>query len=275
MRPILVPTILATLLAMSLVAGPAAAHEYWIEPARYQVPADGTIVADLVNGEKFAGTDLPYFPRRFARLDAVSGEVVAPVEGRLGDSPAIDIPAPDDGLAVLVYVSNPSILTYDDWETFAGFVEHKDFAGAVARHEARGLPKDAVVESYARFAKSLVAVGTGAGGDVAAGLETEIVAMANPYTDDMSAGMPVQVLYDQMPRADVQVELYEKSPDGTVDITVHRTDETGTVTLPVTPGMSYLVDAVVLREAGPVLQFRTGAMWESLWASLTFAVPDE
>jgi len=67
---------------------------------------------------------------------------------------------------------------------------------------------------------------------------TEIVALANPYTDDLSAGLPVQVFYDNAVRADAQVELFAKSADGSVEITTYRTDANGIATLPVQPGIT-------------------------------------
>ncbi|EEB85363.1 conserved hypothetical protein [Roseobacter sp. GAI101] len=38
--------------------------------------------------------------------------------------------------------------------------------------------------------------------------------------------------------------------------------------------MTYLVDSVVLRPAPDVGETDTSPQWESLWASLTFAVPE-
>jgi hypothetical protein len=43
-------------------------------------------------------------------------------------------------------------------------------------------------------------------------------------------------------------------------------------TVPVTAGHAYMLDAVVLREPEGVSN--PGALWESLWANLTFAVPE-
>ena len=115
-------------------------------------------------------------------------------------------------------------------------------------------------------------MGDGAGADAEVGLVTEIVAEANPYTDDMSGGFPIRVLYNGAPRADAQVELFARPPSGEVEVSLHRTDADGRVTLPVRPGYSYLADAVVLRPMEP--QAEKDPVWESLWASLTFAVPE-
>jgi hypothetical protein len=56
-------------------------------------------------------------------------------------------------------------------------------------------------------------------------------------------------------------------------ITLHRTDADGIASLPV-KGFSYLVDAVVLREPTAELAAEAEIAWETLWAALTFGVPE-
>lgn len=265
--------ILAFCLGLAAATGPAAAHEFWIEPLDYRVAADGNLAGHLVNGEEFRGVTYSYLPRRFTRFDLVMGDSASPVEGRLGDKPALDMPAPAEGLAVLGYASTIDVVRYDEFAAFLRFAAHKDFPDMEARHRAAGHPETGFGEAYSRFAKTLIAVGAGAGADRRLGLETEIVALANPYTQDVAAGLPVQVFYGDDIRADAQVELFEKAPDDTVTITYHRTDAEGVALLPVRPGYSYLVDAVLLRAPAPDLAETRDVVWETLWASLTFAVP--
>lgn len=182
------------------------------------------------------------------------------------------MPVPGDGLAVVVHVTGDTTLTYSDWETFTRFLTHKDWAPLIDAHLARGLSREKVRERYSRYAKALIAVGHGRGADRETGLETEIVALANPYTADLAEGLPVRVLYRGAPRAAAQVELFAKSPEGAVTVSLHRTDEAGVALLPVTPGHSYLADAVVVRPLEPAAD--DDPAWESLWASLTFGVPE-
>ncbi len=79
--------------------------------------------------------------------------------------------------------------------------------------------------------------------------------------------------FRRRPRADAQVELFDKAPDGAVRLTLHRTDPQGRVALPVEPGHTYMVNAVALR-APDQRHARHRAVWETLWANLTFAVPE-
>lgn len=255
-------------LLSGLWAGPAVSHEFWIEPERFQVETGAPLSAQLRNGERFKGSAVPYFPERTARFELIRDGEVTPVGGRTGDIPALETVADGDGLAVILHETGPTLLTYQTWEKFAGFAEHKGFADIRARHEARGLPMENFKETYRRFAKALVAVGDGEGSDSDMGMETEFVSLSDPYDPNFEQNFKSRLLYQGAPRADAQVEIFDRSPEGEVVTTTARTDRDGVVSVPVTPGHDYLLDAVVLREA------EGEAVWETLWASLTFGVPD-
>ncbi|MGV6888946.1 DUF4198 domain-containing protein [Rhodophyticola sp. SM2404] len=260
----------ATLVAVALI-GKVQAHEFWIEPLEYRADTGAEITANLRIGSEYEGSLVSYLPRNFTRFDVVQGDVTRPVEGRLGDSPALSMADMADGLAIVLHETTESTLTWSEWARFANFAEHKDFEGYEAHHEARGLPRDGFRESYSRHVKALIAVGDGAGEDRAFGLLTEIVALANPYTDDLSEGLAVQVFYQGAIRPDTQVELFSRGSDGVVEITYHRTDTNGVSILPMEAGHEYLVDAVVLEDLEPSTE--NDPVYRTRWAALTFMTP--
>ncbi|MDA0963182.1 MAG: DUF4198 domain-containing protein [Proteobacteria bacterium] len=264
------PLSLVTGLLIALTgAASALSHELWIEAEAYQVSPNAQVVARFMNGEMFEGIKIGWFATRSARFEYALGGKVTRIAPRMGDNPALVTDAPGEGLMVVAYETTPDRVTYREWDKFLAFTEHKDFRGAAALHDARGLPREPFVEAYTRHVKALIGIGGAAGADRAMGLETEFVARANPYTDDLGAGFPVQLFYRGAPRADAQVEIFDRDPGGAVTVTLARTDAQGRATIPVTPGHTYLLDAVVLRPApkGGV------PVWETLWAGLTFAVP--
>ncbi|MDU8942754.1 DUF4198 domain-containing protein [Ovoidimarina sediminis] len=265
---------LAPLIVVALSTVPALGHEFWIDPVDTAVPQGEEIVANIRVGQAFDGTAYSFFPKNFRRFEILSGEATAPVEMRIGDLPALAQTAPE-GLAILVHETRDYDLTYREFDKFDAFVRHKDAAWVLDAHAARGLPETDFKEVYSRYAKSLVAVGDGQGSDRAVGLETELVAGLNPYTDDLSGGLPVTLYYQGAPWADAQIEVFEKAADDSVAISTVRTDAGGQAIVPVRPGHRYMLDAVKLREPGEEVSEKTGAVWESLWANLTFAVPDE
>ena len=266
-------SVLLTALMVAFSTAPAKAHEFWLSPDDYTLAPEEVMQVRLRIGSEMKGATLAYLPNDITRFDILQGDTTRPVSGRLGDQPALQMPAETDGLAIVVHETADSRLTYTDFGVFQRFVAHKDFRTAIADHKARGLPETGFRETYRRYAKSLIAIGSGAGADRVVGLKIEIVALANPYTDDLSAGMPVQVLLDGAPRVDVQVELFQTAPDGTVTITKYRTDTEGKAVLPMQSGMEYLVDNVDLH-ALPNDDPVAGPVWHSDWASLTFRTPD-
>jgi hypothetical protein len=262
-------------LVLSLLAGPALSHELWVEPTDYTVTPGAMVQARIFNGQSFGGNEVAFFPPRIASFTLTLGDQTVDVTGRAGDSPALNMEPLGDGLHVATYRSSGDIVTYDNYAVFARFVEHKDFPGRIHdQHRDRALPEDTFREYYTRYSKALIAVGSGAGSDRQMGLEIELVALANPYTDDVTAGMPVQLFYQGAPLPDTQVSLFDKAPDGTVTEVWYRSDADGITVLPVVAGHAYLVDAVVLREPDAVLAADKNAVWESLWAALNFAVPE-
>lgn len=253
----------------------AYAHEFWVEPQNFQVESGAPLIADLRNGQQFKGATLAYFKTQTSRFELITADGTAPVEARMGDIPALNTVAPQDGLLVILHETGTSTLKYTEWEKFTNFVKHKDFVGVLAAHKARSIPETPFTEAYRRFAKALVGVGASAGMDSETGMETEFVALGNPYTDPSEDGLAVRLLYQGEPRADAQIEVFDRAPDKTVAITYLRTDTAGEANIPLVAGHTYLLDAVVLRPMNEAEPFSPDLpVWESLWAALTFAVPE-
>ncbi|MFN4130710.1 MAG: DUF4198 domain-containing protein [Paracoccaceae bacterium] len=254
-------------------AGFAKAHEFWVSPDEYLITAEDQIQARLRVGVQMKGAVLSYLPNDISRFEVIERDVVRPVTGRMGDNPALAMEPLGDGLVIVVHETRDTRLAYKDFNVFANFVTHKDAAWALDAHATRGLPQTDFAESYRRHAKSLIAVGDGAGSDRVVGMKIELVAEANPYTDDLSDGLPLRVLLDGAPRANAQVELFATHPDGEVSVSLHRTDSAGRVVVPVERGVEYLADSVALT-ALENDDVNVGPVWHSDWASLTFQVPE-
>lgn len=262
-----------TFAIMCIFAGPLQAHEFWIQAQDYTVTTPDAVVASFRNGQNFNGSALSWIPNRSARFDMITGGDVRPVPARIGDNPAFGVEGVPEGLLTVVHETSNQSLTYSEWAKWVAFTEHKDFTFVLDEHRARGLPEEGFREAYRRFAKALIAVGDGAGADQARGLRVEFVAGANPYTDDLSDGLPVQILFEGAPKADAQIEMFDRAPDGEVTVTLHRADADGRATLPVQAGHEYLLDSVTILPLEP--EEENDPVWYTLWAALTFAVPEE
>jgi len=264
------------ILILSLIfTNPVYAHEFWISPVKYEIGIHEPIEAHNRVGQNFVGGSYYFLEKDTNRHEVMQAEKIIKVNGRNGDRPAFQLEGLPNGLAILVHETTNSNLTYRDYEKFKGFVKHKAFKGLPQAHISRGLPKIGFVESYSRFAKSLVAIGDGVGQDISVGHEIEIIALTNPYTDDVSNGMHVQVLMAGRPRANVQVEIFERpfNSDGKVQISLYTTDINGIALFPVTRGHEYMLDNVALIAIEP--KVKGDPVWQSIWANLTFYIPNK
>ena len=88
--------------------------------------------------------------------------------------------------------------------------------------------------------------------------------------------MPIRLFAAGKPLANAQITVFTRHNPRYVESTKYQTDTNGRTNFPLLPGRDYLVDSVILRPStGPnTVGGRPAAMWESLWASLTFQIPD-
>lgn len=253
---------------------PLFAHELWIEPESFENESGVSVNAALINGQDFEGNSLAYATRSIVRLQMKSSEGLTDIDGLLGDRPAIKLKNAPDGLLVIGYESKASRLGYKTWEKFQSFATNKGFHNAEEAHREMGIEFENFDEGYTRFSKTLISQGHGIGQDSEFGFETELVAQKNPYTDDLSSGMPVLLLYQGAPKTNAMVQFFARDDSGNVSKTNLMTDTAGIVVLHTQAGHDYMLDAVTFRAPSEQLLERMDVDWETLWANLTFSVPD-
>lgn len=125
--------------ALWALALPAWAHELWIDPIDYAVGVGTPMQAHIRVGQMLEGSAHSFVPLNFTRFDITQGAAVVPVEGRPGDRPALNMSAPQEGLAVISYVTRDLTLVYTDLSKFEAFARHKDFLWVMEDHKARKL----------------------------------------------------------------------------------------------------------------------------------------
>jgi uncharacterized GH25 family protein len=267
-------TYLAVNLLVGLVSLHSYAHEFWMEPSDFQPRVGDKVTVDLVIGDNFEGFSSPYTPDEIAAFGMIDAAGTKPIIGRFGDMPAGKFIAAEAGLLLLYHQTTPSYETYTKPEKFTSFAAAKGFADVVA-HYKKPQPKNfRLVEKYSRFVKSLIMVGPASGQDQLLGLEMELVALKNPYQQPVSKEFSVAVYESGVPLPRAQVTVFIRHTPRDIEKKIIMADSQGRVHLALLPGRQYLFDSVKLKpikDAGS----RKNAQWESLWASLTFAVPDE
>ncbi|MHA7879887.1 MAG: DUF4198 domain-containing protein [Saccharospirillum sp.] len=253
---------------MALVTS-ASAHEFWIEPEQFELRSGRELRAQIRIGEAFSGDTHAFFPHRFERFELINNDRTFSVQSRLGDRPAIQQRVTGDTLLTILYESRYDQLTYDDFEQFQAFLELEGIGWVLDQHRTRGLPESGFSEVYRRFSKTLVAINSGQGQDQHQGMEFEWVLLTNPYQPDRDSPLTAELSWQGEPMANALARVFIRT-ENSVDIQRLTTDEQGRVELPRVPGADYLVNAVHMVAPETDVAEQTGAVWESLWASLVF-----
>ena len=264
------------LLCAALLSAPLAqAHEFWIEPLSYEARVGGKIEGVLRNGEFFKGSSYPFVERSFSRLEIYNRNGRQTFDGRNGHSPALQVKAEKGGLHIAAYASPVQTVTYTEFEKFKSFVDSKGLGHIIDQHREEGLSEEKVVETYYRYAKTLIKAGSGAGRDVKVGMPIELVAELNPYTSAGAEGVRFRLFWLGDPLPDWDVQVFKKSGDAeTGDLEHYTTDSTGRVFIPADGGGDFMVNAVQITKPRPSDAARN-AQWESIWASTTYRISAE
>ena len=252
----------------------ANAHEFWIEPTQYQLN-DDLINAHLRVGQEFQGMVLMYNPQDFKTFKILSGSKnkKEKIKGILGDVPAINITTNLDNLLIIYHETKDKYVDYKKFQKFEDFVNEKGYQQIINTHFEKGFPESNFIESYRRYAKSLITLNGSEGKDKKTGLLFEFVLDQNPYTELNSEQMSGTLYYKKKPLKKNLVTIFSKYKNTKLSIVNTITDDKGKFTFDIEPGREYLLDSVVIYplKADPE---KNEPMWHSDWASTTFLIPE-
>lgn len=248
------------------LAAPAAAHEFWIEPANFRPPVGKPVDVRLLVGQEFRGDTMIYLPESFERFVTVNARGTRNIPGVPGDDPAARLTPVDTGLLLVAYQSTRYTLDMDA-PTFEKYLEKEGLDGVRTLRAQRGERDKPVHEVYSRCAKSLLAVGgrdDGLDAKRPIGLRLEIVPQTTIYRLKRGQALEVQVLYENRPLANAQVLAFSKKKLKTQ--LAQRTDAEGRARFVLPHADIWMLSAVHMIPAPAEAK----ADWESFWASLSF-----
>ena len=243
-------------------------------PSSFRPEVGARISIDLQVGEHWKGEAVTRNPERIARFFAVHAdgreELIPGVDGK---SPA-GILRPNRGeLLWIGYVSRPTSIELAA-EKFEAYLATEGLERVSEMRKQRGESQKGGKEIYSRSVKSLIRVGAAgakagdAEFDRKLGLPLEIIVERDPYAMHIGDELPVRVEFKDKPLGGVLVGCVLKS-DAEHAVSF-RTDRDGRARFKLEKSGSWLVRAVHMLPAAS----ETGADWESIWASLTFELPE-
>lgn len=247
------------------------AHEFWIEPLKY-VNESNVIQAHLKVGQNFEGMSLMYNKSNFTKFKILSGNKNKKIniEGLLGDFPAINLKTSINNLNILYHETTDKYVNYKKFTKFKNFILEKGNKELIEKHSELGHPKENFIESYRRYAKSLVAIKGTSGKDKKTGMLFEFVLKNNPYELEKNR-ISAHLFYKKKPLKNQKVTVFSKK-DAKINLIKLVTDNNGIIEFQVTNGTVYLLDSVIIlpKRGNPK---KEEPIWHSLWASTTFAIP--
>ena len=266
-----------------LVAAPAMAHDFWIEPASFSPLPGQTVAVRLLVGEHFSGDAVARPPaesmHRFVLVDAGTGagpnagrnagpHAGFTLPGRTGADPAGVFRLAGPGAYVIGFhgKANAIELLADKFNAYLREEGLESVLEVRARRDQLNQPGR---EIYVRCAKSLLLAGSaradGLPADRILGFPLELIAERQPGLLRDGEVLPVRLLHDGRPLAGaLVVALHRDDPGRRLAL---RSGADGRVLLPLARPGQWLVKAVHMRPAPA----DSGADWESLWASLSFS----
>lgn len=260
-------------LALLMISGPAAAHDFWIQPPRFQVEAGAPLQINFLVGHGKARDRWNNNDRIVMIGDFFNGRR-ADLRGRLSRSGAPDLIArfTAPGLHVVALQSNNAFSELPATR-FNDYAKEEGLALITASRLRDGLTRQAGRERYSRRAKALIQVGRAAPANQAVatrpiGLTLEIVPDRNPYFLDKSRMLPLHVLYNGRRLANATVKLTNLDADER-PVAVAVTDREGRVQFRVPASGQWLVNVVW----GEPVKGDPKAAFSTIFSSLTFGYP--
>ena len=258
-----------------LVSASSNAHELWIAPQSAPIETGDVLDIDIFVGENFEGNAQIYLPMRTELLAIASTEGFSDIQPRIGSRPAINFIVEADGHVMLMYQSTDEYVHYTHFETFADFITEKKAGDILAQHQSRGLPETHFTERYKRFAKASMFIGAPNTNSIEIApndtdMELEFILLQLNQAQSEAQEMHIRLTYQgaALPRA--PISLLIKSEDQQVTQTHLLTDNNGEIIITTLPSHKYLLDHVLVRPLDPETDAKS-AIWESLWASLSFS----
>lgn len=256
-------------LIVLVMAASAVAHDFWVQPSSFRVPASEEVKVLLRVGHAGEITEVARNPDRIEKFIVAGPDGQKDMPGKDGASPAGQIRLDKPGLHVIGFRSKHSSIELEA-EKFEGYLREEGLEQIIETRKQRGQSSAPGKELYSRCAKSLVVVGDElpAEADRTLGFRLELIALKSPMSLKPGDDLPLQLLLDGKPCAGALVKLKDPLSKNEQPSSAARTDKDGKASVKLdAPGMR-LATAVHMLEAPK----DSGADWESLWASLTFQV---
>jgi uncharacterized GH25 family protein len=257
-----------------LVAAPAAAHDFWIQPLRWQVAPTTPLPITVEVGHGSFRENWGGKAERLVALQDIS--LNGDVDLRRFFRPGGQVPhlmwqSRNPGLHILSLVTSTASSELPAIR-FNDYLKVEGLTPAIVARAQTGKTDEPGRERYSRRAKTLIQVGTPSARSSqlatrAIGLSLEIVPERDPYALSSDRRLPVRILSDGKPLAGAYVKLTNLEFDAR-PLEAARSDRNGRVTFQIPRVGSWLVNVIWTK---PITA--PDADFETTFSSLSFGYP--
>lgn len=263
--------IATTVLALA-VSPFAAAHEFWLWPSPFAIPAGGMATLAMYVGEHFSGEQVAFTPGQAASIQvhAHHAQIDLGRHMRLrAEQPVLHLSFPKAGTHVLAFDSAPSVITLSA-DKFHAYLHEEGLDAIIRQREQDGTAATPGRERYRRNAKTLLRVGKPDGSYAArTGQRLEILPLADPLKASPGDTVGFRLLFDDKPLSGVLVKAWHRKGGQTLAIRA-RSDAEGKVRLTLPYAGPWMVSTVHMIPVGD----SADADWDSFWGNITFEIAD-
>ena len=245
-------------------------HEFWIDPASYHLKNNEIVKAGIFIGDDFEGSQIAFSKKYFKNLNLYSNNKKINIKGRLGDFPALNIKKTFEGLNIIQIESEMNYIHYENLFKFEIFSKKKGYGNLANKHRDKNYPEK-FIESYKRYAKSLISVDSIDGNDVDTNMELELIFLDNPLKN-LKKSKRVLLEYQNQFLTNHQVSVMSLHKNNFKRDYVN-TNNKGFFEYTFRKDTKYLIESVVIVEGSNKKKDKY-AKWHSLWASYTLKTPN-
>lgn len=256
-------SLLALLCPLLLIA-----HDLYLLPERFYVKPGDKVLLSIHNGDSFPDSEDPVDPARLIHPRLVTATGTLPLSGFqiLDKSTHTLAEMPGPGSVWFAVQTAPKYIEMLP-DKFEAYLKEEGLDEVVAARHQSGRQLQPGRERYAKFAKSYLVSGQP---DLTfqkpLGLTIEIVPLADPASIRPGGQLPIQVLFENKPLANMQIE---RATGGNELKILGRTDAQGRLSVPIVRAGRHRLHALLMK---PAPASDPQADWMSFWASLTFEV---
>jgi uncharacterized GH25 family protein len=256
-----------------LISAQAHAHEFWATAKPFHSAPNEAVSVSFHVGEQFKGDVVPIARQQAAMLSLFNGTEKFDMRQQLPTDralPELQFALPAEGAWLMAFDSHPNAITMPA-EKFHAYLHDEGLDAVIRRREAAGKQSEPGREHFRRNVKILLRSGgtSSAAYATRTGQRFEIVPANDPQALRPGGKLDLQVYFDGKPLGGVLLKAWHQRDRQLHTVRV-TTDDSGKTSLNLPYAGTWMLSAVHMIPAATPAE----ADWESYWANLSFAMPE-